>query len=139
MICIFIKTNIKSNNVLVEVTGNITGNKRTNPNEETADGIYYDEINVKDISLYKNEESSERVFADAKEKHGMRYTQYRGLAKVKMELNLLFACMNLKELANWLDRKGPNRTYILSLFTNICKFSLRNTFLSRKRAKCYCI
>ena len=54
----FIKTNIKSNNVLVEVTGNITGNKRTNPNEETADGIYYDEINVKDISLYKDEESS---------------------------------------------------------------------------------
>ncbi|ONI47883.1 hypothetical protein AN643_03785 [Candidatus Epulonipiscioides saccharophilum] len=43
----------------------------------------------------------ERVFADAKEKHGMRYTQYRGLAKVKMELTLLFACMNLKKLANW--------------------------------------
>ncbi|MBP8315616.1 transposase, partial [Clostridium neonatale] len=42
--------------------------------------------------------------ADAKEKHGMRYTQYRGIKKVKMELNLLFACMNLKKLATWLDR-----------------------------------
>lgn len=95
-------------------------------------------VGIKDIYKLRSE-TIERVFADAKEKHGMRYTQYRGLAKVKMELNLLFACMNLKKLANWLDRKGPNRTYILSLFTNICKFSLRNTFLSRKRAKCHCI
>ncbi|WP_230132065.1 hypothetical protein, partial [Clostridium neonatale] len=34
------------------------------------------------------------------------YTQYRGIKKVKMELNLLFACMNLKKLATWLDRNG---------------------------------
>lgn len=31
----------------------------------------------------------------------MRYTQFRGLAKIKMELNLLFGCMNLKKLAIW--------------------------------------
>lgn len=31
----------------------------------------------------------------------MRYTQYRGLAKIKMELTLLFGCMNLKKMANW--------------------------------------
>ena len=42
----------------------------------------------------KRKETIERVFADAKGKHAMRYTQYRGLAKVKMELNPLFACMN---------------------------------------------
>lgn len=48
----------------------------------------------------------ERVFADAKEKHGMRYTQYRGIKKVRMELNLLFSCMNLKKLATWLERFG---------------------------------
>lgn len=52
--------------------------------------------------IYKQrKETIERVFADAKEKHGMRYTQYRGLAKVKMELTLLFSCMNLKRIANW--------------------------------------
>lgn len=45
-------------------------------------------------------ETIERVFADAKELHGMRYAKHRGLYKVKMELNLLFACMNLKKLAN---------------------------------------
>ncbi len=49
----------------------------------------------------KRKETIERVFADAKEKHGMRYTNYRGLAKVTAEATLRFACMNLKKLANW--------------------------------------
>lgn len=60
----------------------------------------------------QRKETIERVFADAKEKHGMRYTQYRGLAKVKMELPLLFGCMNLKKIANW---KWKNRQ-ILSFY-----------------------
>lgn len=47
----------------------------------------------------KRSQTIERVFADAKEKHGMRYTQYRGIQKMRMELNLLFASMNLKKLA----------------------------------------
>ena len=52
--------------------------------------------------LYKMRgETIERVFADAKEKHGMRYTQYRGLRKVEHYLTLVFACMNLKKLAMW--------------------------------------
>lgn len=48
----------------------------------------------------------ERVFADAKERHGMRYTQLRGLQKVKMQVTLTFACMNLKKLATWKRRRG---------------------------------
>lgn len=60
---------------------------------------------IKEI-YQKRKESIERVFADAKEKHGMRYTQYRGLAKVKMELSLLFSCMNLKKMADWKWRNG---------------------------------
>lgn len=43
----------------------------------------------------------ERVFADAKEKHFMRYTHLRGLAKIKMEVLLTFTCMNMKKLAKW--------------------------------------
>jgi len=43
----------------------------------------------------------ERVFADAKEKHFMRYTHYRGLAKLRMQTLLTFAAMNLKKLAKW--------------------------------------
>lgn len=62
-----------------------------------------------------------------KEKHGMRYTQYRGLKKVRMELNLLFACMNLKKLATWLDRLGKLPTYPTKnrgAFLLICKIWL---------------
>lgn len=33
-------------------------------------------------------------FADAKVKHGLRFTQLRGLAKVTMQVTLTFACMN---------------------------------------------
>ncbi|WP_434511900.1 IS1182 family transposase [Desulfitobacterium sp. AusDCA] len=58
-------------------------------------------------AIYKlRSETIERVFADAKEKHGMRYTQLRGLQKVKMQVTLTFACMNLKKLATWKRRKG---------------------------------
>ena len=44
-------------------------------------------------------ETIERVFADAKEKHGMRYTLYRSLAQVTKWVRLKFAAMNLKKLA----------------------------------------
>ncbi len=43
----------------------------------------------------------ERVFADAKEKHAMRYTFLKGLTKVKNWVKLKFAAMNLKKLAMW--------------------------------------
>ena len=43
----------------------------------------------------------ERVFADAKEKHAMRYTHHRGLAAVTRWVRLKYAAMNLKKLANW--------------------------------------
>ena len=61
----------------------------------------------------------ERVFADAKEKHFMRYTQYRGLAKVKMQTLLTFACMNLKKLASWKRKNGlltPGFSKVLWIF-----------------------
>ena len=51
-------------------------------------------------------ETIERVFGDAKEKHGMRYTNYRGLAKVTAETALRFACMNFKKLAKWKKKNG---------------------------------
>ena len=52
--------------------------------------------------LYKTrKEKIERVFADAKEKHAMRYTPYRGLSAVTNWVRLKFATMNLKKLAIW--------------------------------------
>ena len=49
----------------------------------------------------RRKETIERVFADAKEKHGMRYTHHRGLARVTNWVKLKFAAMNLKKLAMW--------------------------------------
>lgn len=52
--------------------------------------------------IYKlRSQTIERVFADAKEKYGMRYTPYRGLKRVSMWVRLKFAAMNLKKLAMW--------------------------------------
>lgn len=45
-------------------------------------------------------EAIERVFADAKEKHAMRYTHHRGLARVTGWVRLKYAAMNLKKLAD---------------------------------------
>lgn len=49
----------------------------------------------------KRSETIERVFADAKEKHAMRYTPYRGLSQVTNWVRLKFAAMNLKKIAMW--------------------------------------
>ena len=68
--------------------------------EDLADDVRY---TPKYQRLYKRrKETIERVFADAKEKHAMRYTQYRGLAQVSNWVKLKFAAMNLKKFACWL-------------------------------------
>ena len=78
----------------------------------------------------------ERVFADAKDKHALRYTQYRSKPKVKMEILLTFAAMNLKKLAIWKKRISLARLSsalhpIPSLFP--CFFSLFFPFFAQKR------
>ncbi len=89
--------------------------------EELADDIRY---TPEYIELYKKrKETIERVFADAKEKHAMRYTFYRGLAQVSSWVRLKFAAMNIKKLARWKARR-PSRSsspttsfaYILAYF-----------------------
>ena len=49
----------------------------------------------------QRKEAIERVFADAKVKHAMRYTHHRGLAAVTRWVRLKYAAMNLKKLAKW--------------------------------------
>ena len=55
----------------------------------------------------------ERVFADAKEKHGMRYTQYRGLERVSNWVKLKYTAMNLKKLAMWKYKSTLSFDHIL--------------------------
>ena len=52
----------------------------------------------------RRKETIERVFADTKEKHSMRFTYFRGLARVTNWVRLKFAAMNLKKyvLHRWL-------------------------------------
>lgn len=59
--------------------------------------------------LYKDRSKTiERVFADLKEKHGLRWTTLRGIEKVSMQAMLVCACFNLKKMANWMWKKGQN-------------------------------
>ncbi|GKV70418.1 hypothetical protein NCCP2716_29160 [Sporosarcina sp. NCCP-2716] len=71
---------------------------------------YYE---IKEI-YEKRKETVEHVFADAKEKHWMRWTTLRGLKKLSMQAMLSFAAQNLKKLASWTWRPpvqgGPSTT-----------------------------
>ena len=75
--------------------------------------------------LYKQrKETIERVFADAKEKHGMRYTQYRGLAQVTKWVKLKFACMNLKKFALHLCKDNPFPSINTSIYRFLSQINL---------------
>lgn len=77
----------------------------------------------------KRKETIERIFADAKEKYGMRYTQYRGLTQVTKWVKLKFAAMNLKKMAMWKwdNGKGEKNSFYfwLILRTSAEKFSIK--------------
>lgn len=60
-------------------------------------------------------ESIERVYADCKENHGLRYTRLKGLKKNQHQVWLIFACHNLKKMALW----SWNGAYNKSIFTHI--------------------
>lgn len=49
----------------------------------------------------KRKETIERVFADCKENHGLRFTRLKGLKKNQQNAWLIFACHNLKKMAIW--------------------------------------
>ena len=81
--------------------------------------------------LYRQrKESIERVFADAKEKHAMRYTHHRGLAAVTRWVRLKYAAMNLKKLANW-SWKNSFFFCLLPPYTDI--YNETPVFLKRKQ------
>lgn len=68
-----------------------------------------------------------RVFADAKEKHAMRYTQHRGLPNVTNWVKLKFACMNLKKLSTW----------SWDIFDNLTFWLYFRFYTARTRISCF--
>ena len=65
-------------------------------------------------SYERRKETIERVFADAKEKHAMRYTHTRGLTRVKSWVGFKFAAMNLKKLAVWTAKQPIFAFFLLT-------------------------
>ena len=64
-------------------------------------------------SYARRKETIERVFADAKEIHAMRYTHLRSLPRVTAWVGLKFAAMNLKKLACWGGRASLSIQFAL--------------------------
>ena len=64
---------------------------------EQAEDVRHSPIGKETYAL--RSQTIERVFADAKEKHAMRYTPYRGLPAVTAWVKLKFAALNLKKFA----------------------------------------
>jgi len=83
--------------------------------------------------LYElRKQTIERNFADLKEKHGLRWTNYRGLERNQMQAMLVCAAMNLKKLANYLWRKGLSFLYVFE-YASILVRSSRKTILKMEQ------
>jgi len=78
----------------------------------------------------QRKETIERVFADMKEKHGMRWTTLRGLKRVSAQAMLVAACMNLKKMANWLWRSGKTGPKPFNLLRILHHYMKKHGFLS---------
>lgn len=77
-----------------------------------------DEVNqkrYKDIfkqEYPKRKETVERIFADCKEQHGLRFTRVRGLEKNTNQALLIFSCHNLKKMAIWKSNRDKSNDNI---------------------------
>lgn len=66
-------------------------------------------------------ETIERIFGDCKEQHGLRFTRVRGLLKNEQNTMMIFACHNLKKMANWRWKKSPNENFFDSILGKFYK------------------
>lgn len=91
--------------------------------KETVMNEYRHDLDVKEV--YKSRSQHiERIFADAKQKHGLRYTLFKGKKKVQSEIGLIFACMNLKKYASYIkkkEEKHSNSSILTSFFILLSK------------------
>lgn len=67
-------------------------------------------------------ETIERIFGDCKEQHGLRFTRVRGLLKNEQNATMIFACHNLKKMANWRLKSSPDTTNISIIFSKFIQF-----------------
>jgi len=74
-------------------------------------------------------ETIERTFGDCKEQHGLRFTRVRGLLKNEQNATLIFACYNLKKMANWRWKNHPNKAILSHILKNIIHFESVKNFV----------
>ncbi len=70
----------------------------------------------------KRKQTVERIFADCKEQHGLRFSRVRGLEKNSNQALLIFACHNLKKMALWKNKskkKVDKSTSIINVLGKI--------------------
>lgn len=65
----------------------------------------------------KRKETIERVFGDCKEQHNLRFTRIRGLLKNEQTTTMIFACYDLKKMANWRWKTHANIPSIIQFLT----------------------
>lgn len=98
---------------------------RRHVDEKLADDVRRFMKTDKGKRYYKRrKETVERVFADAKELHGLRYAHYRGKFLVQMQCNLTATAQNIKKIATVLSKR--------SLFIISILLFIRNLNLSYK-------
>lgn len=90
---------------------------------ELAEDVRHSQLGKDTYSM--RSKTIERVFADAKEKHSMRYTYYKGLNQVTNWVRLKFTAMNLKKLAMW-KFKDEDHTDFLRILLDFFKIVYKN-------------
>lgn len=93
---------------------------------------YRHELDV--IEVYKTRSQHvERVFADAKMKHGLRYTLFKGKRRVSSEIGLVFANMNLKKYAEHIKKVYSISLNISDFFCFFQNLNIKTKKLVEKR------
>lgn len=94
---------------------------------DIAEDLWYTDTNK---AIYKHrKETIERIFADAKEKHGFRRTKYRSLEKATVRTILMFAAINLKKLTTWLTKGDPVFTFLFNVYFKQKKIEMTNQIM----------
>lgn len=102
----------KSKNCQKVITRHIWERYKEQANENRYSKLWKDNYPLR-------KETIERTFGDCKEQHGLRFTRVRGLLKNEQNATMIFACHNLKKMANWRWKSHPNSTIFLLYFLKI--------------------
>lgn len=118
-ICPFREQCTKSKNFQKVVTRHIWEEFKDQMNENRYTKLWKDNYPLR-------KETIERTFGDCKEQHGLRFTRVRGLLKNEQNTTMIFACHNLKKMANW----KWNTTSKNAIISNIFRFWGKILFLA---------